>query len=149
MRNACDSDSRCGLACDVSTRDANSLAMWAERCEPLRDGPKMADRVQNTDFRAENCRFWQSDPFDLLETQAFGGRRIFAGKPTIFAENRGKPQVGVRHLRSVPFCSAPSLKLSLPTQGGRASLARPGEDVREHEANGAQYAHPGIPHASL
>ena len=36
MRNGCDSDSRCGLACDASTRDAKSLAMWVERCEPLR-----------------------------------------------------------------------------------------------------------------
>ena len=26
MRNVCDSDSRCGLACDASTRDAKSLA---------------------------------------------------------------------------------------------------------------------------
>ena len=33
MRNACDSDSRCGLACDASARDAKSLAMWVERCE--------------------------------------------------------------------------------------------------------------------
>ena len=38
MRNACDSDSRCGLACDASTRDAKSLAMRVERCEPLRAG---------------------------------------------------------------------------------------------------------------
>ena len=36
MRNACDSDSRCGLACDASTRGAKSLAMWVEQCEPLR-----------------------------------------------------------------------------------------------------------------
>ena len=33
MRNACDSDSRCGLACDASARDAKSLAMWVERCK--------------------------------------------------------------------------------------------------------------------
>ena len=38
MRNACDSDSRCGLACDASARDAKSLAMRVERCEPLREG---------------------------------------------------------------------------------------------------------------
>ena len=38
MRSACDSDSRCGLACDASARDANSLVMWVERCEPLRCG---------------------------------------------------------------------------------------------------------------
>ena len=38
MRNACDSDSHCGLACDASARDAKSLAMWVERCEPLRTG---------------------------------------------------------------------------------------------------------------
>ena len=35
MQNACDSDSRCGLACDASARDAKSLAMRVERCEPL------------------------------------------------------------------------------------------------------------------
>ena len=32
------SDSHCGLACDASARDAKSLAMWVERCEPLRRG---------------------------------------------------------------------------------------------------------------
>ena len=36
MRNACGSDSRCGLACDASARDAKSLAIRVERCEPLR-----------------------------------------------------------------------------------------------------------------
>ena len=36
MRNVCDLDSRCSLACDASARDAKSLAMWVERCEPLR-----------------------------------------------------------------------------------------------------------------
>ena len=41
MRNGCDSDSRCGLACDASTRDTKSLAMWVERCEPLRFGPRI------------------------------------------------------------------------------------------------------------
>ena len=35
MRNACDSDSGCGLACDASSSDAKSLAMWVERSEPL------------------------------------------------------------------------------------------------------------------
>ena len=39
MRNACDSYSRCGLACDASTCDAKSLAMWVERCEPLSSLP--------------------------------------------------------------------------------------------------------------
>ena len=38
MRNACDSDSRCGLACDASARDAKSLAIRIERCEPLSTG---------------------------------------------------------------------------------------------------------------
>ena len=39
MRDACDSDSRCGLACDASARDAKSLAMRVEQCEPLSSGP--------------------------------------------------------------------------------------------------------------
>ena len=38
MRNACDSDSRCGSACDASAPDAKSLAMRVERCEPLSQG---------------------------------------------------------------------------------------------------------------
>ena len=38
MRNASDSDSRCGLACDASAHDAKSLAMRVERCEPLTSG---------------------------------------------------------------------------------------------------------------
>ena len=29
---------RCSLACDASARDANSLAMWVQRCQPLRSG---------------------------------------------------------------------------------------------------------------
>ena len=40
MRNACDADSRCGLLCDASARDAKSLAMWVERCEPLSISPR-------------------------------------------------------------------------------------------------------------
>ena len=34
MRSACDSDFGCGLACDANARDAKSLAMRVERCEP-------------------------------------------------------------------------------------------------------------------
>ena len=35
IERCCDSDSRCGLACDASTCDAKSLATCVERCEPL------------------------------------------------------------------------------------------------------------------
>ena len=35
LRNVCDSDFYCSLACDASARDAKSLAMRVERCEPL------------------------------------------------------------------------------------------------------------------
>ena len=53
MQNACDSDSCCGLACDASSRDAKSLAMRVERCEPLRLGtlctrPSSRQRAGNT-----------------------------------------------------------------------------------------------------
>ena len=41
MRNACDSDSRCGLACDASARDAKSLAIRVERCKPLSASHKL------------------------------------------------------------------------------------------------------------
>ena len=38
MQNACDFDFCCGLACDASAGDAESLAMLPERCEPLSQG---------------------------------------------------------------------------------------------------------------
>ena len=63
---------------------------------------------------------WQRDPKPqtladsllLLEISAFGGHRKpqktadFCRKPKIVAENRRKPQIGLRHLRSVTFSSA-------------------------------------------
>ena len=33
-----DSDSRCGLGCNASARNAKPLAMWVERCKPLSSG---------------------------------------------------------------------------------------------------------------
>ena len=39
-------DSRCGLACDASTRDAKSLAMWVERCELYRANSNRAQEEQ-------------------------------------------------------------------------------------------------------
>ena len=60
MRNACDSDSRCGLACDASTRDAKSLAMRVERCEPLslnRRGPPRFQGFWAT-HRAGESEIW-------------------------------------------------------------------------------------------
>ena len=35
MQSTCDSDFRCGLACEASARNAKSLVMWVEQCEPL------------------------------------------------------------------------------------------------------------------
>ena len=53
MRNACDSDSRCGLAWDASARDAKSLAMRVERCEPLSAERKGRNPAQGSrGFRA-------------------------------------------------------------------------------------------------
>ena len=49
MQNACDSDSGCALACDASTCDAKSLAMWVERCEPLRRG-RFDENGENDEF---------------------------------------------------------------------------------------------------
>ena len=50
-RNACG-----GLACDASTRDAKSLAMWVERCKPL----KICHYV--THRRSVNGRYLVSQP---------------------------------------------------------------------------------------
>ena len=60
----------------------------------------MAERAQNADF----CRKPQAfaDSPLLLEILAFGGRR----KPQKTVENRRKPRLGVRHLRSGTFSSA-------------------------------------------
>ena len=62
-------------------------------------------REPKTQIFAENRWFSQ-------EIQAFGGRRKaqkiadFRREPKIFAGNRRKPQIGLRHLRSVTFSSA-------------------------------------------
>ena len=55
-------------------------------------------REPKTQIFAENRRF---SPL-LLEIHALGGRR----KPQIFAEKSRKPQIWLRHLRSVTFSSA-------------------------------------------
>ena len=78
----------------------------------------MTERAQNADFRRKPQIF--ADSPLLLEVRAFGGRRKpqkttdFRRKPKIFAENRRKPQIRLRHLRSVTFCSSlvPSEPLS-------------------------------------
>ena len=70
----------------------------------------MTENPQNADFRRKPQIFAES-PL-LLEIQAFGGRRKpektadFRRKPLIFAANHRKPQIGLRHLRSVTFSSA-------------------------------------------
>ena len=79
----------------------------------------MTERTQNADFRRKP-QIFAGSPI-LLEIQAFGGRRKpqktadFHRKPKIFAENRRKPQIGLRHLRCVTFSSALVLKCPPPT----------------------------------
>ena len=77
MRNACDSDSPCGLACDASARDAKSLAMRVERCEPLQR-QKSSQKVsrpffdiswqasRSTSFPALLGGLWCSHPIRVL-----------------------------------------------------------------------------------
>ena len=70
----------------------------------------MTERTQNADFRRKPQIF--ADSPLLLEIPAFGGHgkpqktADFRRKPKIFVENRRKPQIGLRHLRSVTFSSA-------------------------------------------
>ena len=70
----------------------------------------MTERAQNADFRRKPQIF--ADSPLLLQIQAFGGRRKpqktadLHREPKIFAENRRKPQFGLRHLRCVTFSSA-------------------------------------------
>ena len=74
------------------------------------DGTKVTESAQNADFRMKPQIF--ADSPLLLEIQAFGGRRFsqktadFRRKRRFFAENRRKPQIGLRHLRSVTLSSA-------------------------------------------
>ena len=69
----------------------------------------MTESTKNADFRRKPQLF--ADSPLLLEIPAFGGRRKpqktadFRRKPKIFAGNRRKPQIGLRHLRSVTFSS--------------------------------------------
>ena len=58
----------------------------------------MTEKAQNADFRAQKIVDFRRFAL-LVETQAVGGRR----KPQIFKENSTKPQIGLRHLRSVTF----------------------------------------------
>ena len=67
MRNACDSASRCGLACDASACDAKSLAMWVERCEPLRASRK-APR-QKTSKIVKKCQKYFRLFFDTMRSK--------------------------------------------------------------------------------
>ena len=59
-RNACDSDSRCGLACDASTRDAKLLAVWVERCEPLRP-QEISRRIPQIFYSARSKQSFSAD----------------------------------------------------------------------------------------
>ena len=68
---------------------------------------KVTEKAQNADFRRKPQIF--ADSPLLLEIEAFGGRR----KP----ENCRKPQIGLRHLRSVTFSSALSTVKKSLTNG--------------------------------
>ena len=65
----------------------------------------MTERAQNADFRREPQIFADSP----LEIQALGDRR----KPQKTEDFRRKPQIGLRHLRSVSFRSARSAHFGL------------------------------------
>ena len=100
MRNACDSDSRCGLACDASARDAKSLAMRVERCEP---GNKPCPAPSNVHFL---CQIFHptasTQPLPTLFSNP--ARKLkFAQKnvektPTRF-QNTSAPEAGISQKR--------------------------------------------------
>ena len=71
------------------------------------DGTKVTERAQNADFRRKPQIFADFHPFSwkLKHLEGAGNRR----KPQIFAANRRKTQIGLRHLRCVTFSSAPGL----------------------------------------
>ena len=60
----------------------------------------MTEKAQNADFRRKTPCPGNSSIWRAQETADF--RR----KPKIFAENRRKPQIGLRHLRCITFSSA-------------------------------------------
>ena len=66
MWDACDSDSRCGLACDASACDAKSLATWVEQCKPLRSGLLCCAFRDSPDF----CRDFPMCPPSLRKQKA-------------------------------------------------------------------------------
>ena len=72
----------------------------------------MTEREPKTQIFAQKTADFRRKPSLLLEIQALGGHRKpqkmadFRRKPKIFAENRRKPQIGLRHLRCVTFSSA-------------------------------------------
>ena len=60
MRNACNSDSHCGLACDASARDVKSLAMWVERCEPPSPGQMLIEEGTH-ETQSSHWKTWKMD----------------------------------------------------------------------------------------
>ena len=74
------------------------------------DAPKVTDWGQNADFRRIPKIF--ADAPLVLEVQALGGHRkpqetaYFCRKLMIFPEHSTKPQIGVRHPRSVTLRAA-------------------------------------------
>ena len=70
----------------------------------------MTEKAQNPDFRAENRRFAQIFAFSPGNSSIWRAQKTadFRRKPKIFAENRRKLQIGLRHLRCVTFSLAPA-----------------------------------------
>ena len=70
------------------------------------------EREREREPKTQKNRRIFADSLLLLEIQAFGGRRKprkpqnFRRESKILAGNRKKPQIGLRHLRSVTFSSA-------------------------------------------
>ena len=69
MRNAYDSVSRCGLACDGSAREAKSLAMRVERCEPVSLRLMLGIDTLNSHSQAHSSSHLK-ESWNLAETQA-------------------------------------------------------------------------------
>ena len=98
---------------------------------PLNKGPLGLPHMLRAALKGTELRYRESpkrqtfaDSPLLLETQAFGGRRKrqktadFRRKPKIFAENRRKAQIGLRHLRrSVTLSSALMMNITSPILG--------------------------------
>ena len=91
MQNACNPDSRCSLACDASARDAKSLVMRVERCEPLSHHLAQEDGILTTSLRATISEYVM--PLGYLRKSVRARLSLIVMQPNLFGSQVQEEQL--------------------------------------------------------